>query len=123
MTNKTYTIWRATLIAGMVVGLAGVIGEMVWSADNGKLSEGEVITMATSAKITIEGAVETALENIAGQVIVAELEMRGDKIVWNVDILTADAAIMTVYVDAVSGSVMMTKEKVAGERPVQAKTS
>lgn len=54
MTNKTYTIWRATLIAGMVVGLAGVIGEMVWSADNGKLSEGEVITMATSAKITIE---------------------------------------------------------------------
>lgn len=77
MTNKTYTIWRATLIAGMVVGLAGVIGEMVWSADNGKLSEGEVITMATSAKITIEGAVETALENIAGQVIVAELEMRG----------------------------------------------
>lgn len=121
MTNKSFAIWRAILIAGTVIGLAGIVGEMVWSADKGKLSGAEVIAMATSTKITIEGAVETALGSIAGQVIEAELERKGDKTVWNVEILTAEEAIMTVYIDAVSGAVMLTEEKVAGKRTVQEK--
>lgn len=122
MTNKTYTIWRAILIAVMVIGLAGIVGEMVWSADKGKLNGVEVIAMATSAKITIEGAVETTLGSIAGQVIEAKLEKRGDKTVWNVEVMTAEEAVVTVYVDAVSGAVMLTEEKMAGKRPVQQKT-
>ena len=123
MTNKSFTIWRAILIAGMVIGLAGLVGEMVWSVDRGKLSEMEAISMATSAKITIEGAVETALGTVAGQVIVAELEKRGDKTVWTVEILSAEEAIMAVYIDAVSGSVLMTEVKMAGKKLVQDKTS
>ncbi len=119
MTNKTYTIWRAILIAVMVIGLAGIVGEMVWSAGKGKLNGVEVIAMATSAKIPIEGAAETALGSIAGQVIEAKLEKREDKTVWNVEVLTTEEAIMTVYVDAVSGVVMLTEEKVAGKRLVQ----
>lgn len=122
MTNKTYTIWRTILISVMAIGLAGIVGEMVWSADKGKRNGVEVIAMATSAKITIEGAVETALGSIAGQAIEAQLEKRGDKTVWNVEILNAEEAIIAVYVDAVSGSVMMTEEKVAGKRPAQDKT-
>lgn len=123
MTNKSFTIWRAILIAGMVIGLAGIVGEMVWSADRGKLHGVEVIAMAASAKITIEGAVETAVGTVAGQVIVAELERRGDKTVWNVEILSAEEAIMAVYIDAVSGSVLMTEVKMAGRKLVQDKTS
>ena len=122
MTNKSFTIWRAILIAGMVIGLAGLVGEMVWSADKGKLKEMEVISMTTSAKIAIEGAVETALGTVAGQVIGAELEKRGDKTVWNVKILSTEEAIMAVYIDAVSGSVLMTEVKVAERRPVQEST-
>ncbi len=123
MTNRSFMIWRAILIAGTVIGLAGIVGELVWSADKGKLTGVEVIAMATSAKVTIEGAVETALGSLPGQVIVAELKKRGDKTVWNVEILTAKEAIMTVYVDAVSGSVLLTEEKMAGKRLVQDKTS
>lgn len=123
MTNKSFTIWRAILIGGTVIGLAGIVGEMVWSADRGKLHGVEVIAMAASAKITIEGAVETAVGTVAGQVIVAELERRGDKTVWNVEILSAEEAIMAVYIDAVSGSVLMTEVKMAGRKLVQDKTS
>jgi hypothetical protein len=122
MTNKSFTIWRAILIAVMVFGLAGIVGEMVWSADKGKLKGVEVIAMATSAKITIGGAVETALASTAGQAMQATLEKRGDKTVWNVEILTAEESITTVYVDAVSGEVLMTEEKVPGKKPVQQKT-
>jgi uncharacterized membrane protein YkoI len=106
----------------MVIGLAGIVGEMVWSADKGKFNGVEVIAMATSAKITIEGAVEKTLGSIAGQVIEAKLEKRGDKTVWNVEVMTAEEAIVTVYVDAVSGAMMLTEEKMAGKRLVQQKT-
>lgn len=123
MTNKNFSMWRAILIAGTVIGLAGIVGEMVWSADKGKFNGVEVVAMATSAKITIQGAMETALGNVAGQLIKAELEKREDKTVWNVEILTAEEAIKTVYVDAVSGVVMWTEEKVAGKKSIQGKTS
>ena len=126
MLNKNFMIWRAVLIAGMVIGVAGIVGEMVWSAEKGKSKEEEarqVISMATSAKIGLEEAMKAALESVAGQVIEAGLEKNGDKIAWNVEILTTQEAIMMVYVDAVSGSVMMTEEKVAGKKPIQDKTS
>lgn len=121
MTNKTYTIWRAILFSVTVIGLAVIVGEMVWSADKGKLHKGEVIAMANSVKITIEGAAETALGNIGGQVIEAELEKSGGTIVWNVEVLTAEKAIMTVYVDAVSGTVIRTEEKGVVKRQGQEK--
>ncbi|UVT14748.1 MAG: PepSY domain-containing protein [Nitrospira sp.] len=121
--NKHYTIWRAILIAATVIGLAGIVGEMVWSADKGKFNAADVITVATSAKITIQGAAESALTSVAGQVIEAKLEKKADKTVWMVDILTAKEAIMTVYVDAVSGSMMMTEEKVPQKKAVQGQTS
>ncbi|MBK9305695.1 MAG: hypothetical protein IPM58_01055 [Nitrospira sp.] len=79
MTDKSYTIWRAILIAGMVLGLAGIVGEMVWNPDKGELKGVEVTTMATSARITIAGAVETALGSIAGQALEARLEKRGTR--------------------------------------------
>ena len=122
MTNKSFTIWRAILIGGMVIGLAGLVGEMVWSADKGKREGVEVIAMATSTKITIGGAVERALASTAGQAVQAELEKRGEKTVWNVEILTTQESIMAVYVDAVSGVGLMTEEKVPGKRLIQDKT-
>lgn len=122
MTNKTFTIWRTILIAATVIGLAGIVGEMVWSGDNGKLQGAEVITLATSTKIMVDGAVETALGTMAGQVVEAKLEKRGDKTVWNIDILTTEEAIMTVCIDAVSGVMILTEEKVPGKKPAEVKT-
>lgn len=123
MTNKIFTIWRAILVAGMVIGLAGIVGEMVWSAGNEKLKRVEVIAMATSTKITVERAVEKALGSIVGQVIGAELEKRGERTIWNVEILTTEEAIIAVSVDAVSGSVLMSEEKAAVRRSPPGKAS
>lgn len=123
MTNKSFTMWRTILIVGMVIGLAGIIGEMIWNAGNGQLKRVDLLVMASSTKITIDEAVEKALESIVGQVIVAELEKREGKTIWNVEILTTEEAIIAVSVDAVSGAVLMSEEKTVGKRPVQDKTS
>ena len=52
--------WRTILIAGMVIGGPGIVGEMVWSAENGKRDQLEVIAMANSITIPIQGAVHIA---------------------------------------------------------------
>jgi len=126
MNKNKMSLWRAMMIGTMVIGVAAVVGGMVWSAEKGR-SKGteanEDIAIATGVKMTIEGAMKTALLKIPGVVIEAELEKKRDKSVWKVEILTADEAIMAVYVDAVSGSVMTTEEKVAGKQPIQDKKS
>ena len=40
-----------------------------------------------------------------------------------VEILTAEQTIMSVYIDADSGSVMTTEEKITGNKPAQEKKS
>jgi len=114
------------IIAAVVISAVGVVGTMVWSEEKAKDGHQEVaakldIAMATSAKITIEEAMQIALGNFPGKVIEAELEQTQDKTVWEIDILTADQAIMAVYVDADSGSVRMTEEKLTEKKAAEEK--
>lgn len=115
---------KSMVIGAVVVGVIVVVGGMVWSAERDK-HKGEdvkqVVAMAMAAKITIDQAIKTSLENFPGKVIEAELERKHDKTVWDVEILTAEQGIMVVHVDAESGSVITTEEKMAGKTPVQEK--
>jgi uncharacterized membrane protein YkoI len=111
---------QSIVIGAVVIGLAVIVGGMVvWSADKDKLrgqkgeDSKEVVAMAITAKITIDQAIKTALENFPGKVIEAELEKKHDKTVWEVEILTAEQVIKVVNVDAESGSVIATEEKTA----------
>jgi len=56
------------------------------------------------------------LDNFPGKVIKAALEKNYGTTVWDVEILTVDQGIMDVLVDAESGSVIRTEEKLAGMR-------
>jgi uncharacterized membrane protein YkoI len=105
------------VIAAVVITVLSIVGGMVWSAEKDKHKQEDakqVVVMAMAAKITIEDAMKTALENFPGKVVEAELEKKQDKTVWEVEILTVERGIMAVYVDADTGSVITTEEKVAG---------
>ena len=56
------------------------------------------------------------MDNFPGKVIKAALEKNHGTTVWDVEILTVDQGIMDVLVDAESGSVIRTEEKLAGMR-------
>ena len=114
------------VIAAVVIAVISIVGGMVWSAEKDKHKEEDakqLVAMAMAAKITIEEAMKTALENFPGKVVEAELEKKQDKTVWEVEILTAEQGIMSVYVDADSGSVITTDEKMTGRKPAQDKKS
>src|SRR5512147_156936 len=110
---------KSMVIGAVVIGAIVVVGGMVWSAEKEKHKEADqtqVIAMAQAAKVTIDQAIKTALDNFPGKVIEAELEKKRDKTVWEVEILTAEQIIKVVRVDAESGSVVATEEKAAGKK-------
>ena len=105
---------KSVVIAAVVIAVISIVGGMVWSAEKDKHKQEDakqVVVMAMAAKITIEEAMKTALENFPGKVVEAELEKKQDKTVWEVEILTAERGILAVYVDAGSGSIRTTEKR------------
>jgi uncharacterized membrane protein YkoI len=69
--------------------------------------------MAAAAKVTIDQAIKTASEKVSGKIIEAELETTHHKLVWDVDIVTADKKVMEVHIDAETGAVIDVEEETA----------
>ena len=67
--------------------------------------------MAATAKVTIDQAIKPASEKVAGKVVEAELEMKHDKLVWEVEVVTVDNKVMEVHIDAESGAVIDVEEE------------
>jgi len=69
--------------------------------------------MAAAAKVTIDQAVKTASEKVSGTIIEAELEKKHNKLVWEVEVITAENKVMEVHIDAESGAVIDVEEEKA----------
>jgi len=98
------------VLAGSVLALSAP----AWSDDNGKKEMDETreaVEMSKTAKVTVEQAIKTATEKMAGKVIEAELEKKHGKAVWEVEIVGEDGKVTEVHVDADSGAVVATEEK------------
>ena len=65
------------------------------------------------AKVTIDQAVKIASEKVSGKVIEAELEHKHNKLVWEVEVVTAENKVMEVHIDADTGAVIDVEEEKA----------
>lgn len=72
--------------------------------------------MAATAKVTIDQAIKTASEKVSGKVIEAELEKKHDKLVWEVEVVTAENKVMEVHIDAETGAVIDVEEEGSGAK-------
>ncbi len=82
-------------------------------ADSALGGEQIKIEMAVAAKATIDEAIKTASEKIAGKIIEAELERKHDRLVWEVEVLTDENKVMEVHIDAETGAVIDVEEEKA----------
>lgn len=80
-------------------------------ADSALGEEHNKIEMAAAAKVTIDEAIKTASEKIAGKIIEAELERKHNRLVWEVEVLTAENKVMEVHIDAETGAVIDVEEE------------
>lgn len=95
-----------------VLCVTAVLISPAWSDDKGKKDEvKETVEMAAAAKVTIDQAIKTALAKVAGKVFEAELEKKHNKIIWEVEVVTAEKKLMEVHIDAETGSVIDVEEE------------
>lgn len=105
-----------TAVVAMTIGSILALSGTAWSDVKGggkkeRDETKEAVEMSKTAKVTIEQAIKTATEKMAGKVIEAELERKHDKAIWEVEIVGADDKVSEVHVDADSGAVIDVEEK------------
>jgi len=105
-------------VMALAIGTVLVLNGPAWSDQKGKGKKDEAketVEMAVTAKVTIDEAIKTASEKVPGKVVEAELEKKHDKIVWEVEVVTAENKVMEVYIDAESGDVIDVEEEKPGK--------
>ena len=95
------------LVLALVVLAPGTL--MVASSAFGE--EHNKLEMAAAAKVTIDEAIKTASEKLAGKIIEAELEQKHNKLVWEVEVVTTENKVMEVHIDAETGAVIDVEEE------------
>jgi uncharacterized membrane protein YkoI len=98
----------------LAIGVVLVLNGPAWSDQKGKGKKDESkekVEMAAKAKVTIDQAIKTASEKVAGKVVEAELEKKHDTLVWEVEVVTAENKVMEVHIDAESGAVIDVEEE------------
>ena len=101
-------------VMALAIGAVLVLNGPAWSDQKGKGKKDEVketVEMASRAVVTIDQAIKTASEKVAGKVVEAELEMKHDTLVWEVEVVTAENKVMEVHIDAGSGAVIDVEEE------------
>ena len=71
------------------------------------------LEMAAAAKVTIDEAIKTASEKVSGKIIEAELDRKHGKLIWEVEVVTAEHKIMEVHIDAETGTFIDIEEEKA----------
>ncbi len=107
MKQKLVSAFALTLL--LTVGAVVVAGG-AFADEKEKKGKAE---MAAAAKVTIDQAVNTASEKVSGKIIEAELEKKHNKLVWEVEVVTAENKVMEVHIDAESGAVIDVEEEKA----------
>jgi uncharacterized membrane protein YkoI len=107
MRQQLPTLLGLTML--LAVGTVAV-GGTAYGDEKEKVGKAE---MAAAAKVTIDEAIKTASDKVAGKVIEAELEKKHNKIVWEVEVLTAENKAMEVHIDADTGAVIDVEEEKA----------
>ena len=108
---------RKIVLLVALIGSALVLSLPAWSDERGKEEdESKVADLTKTAKVTIQDAIKTASDKMAGTVVEAELERKHGKIVWEVEIVGVDGKVTEVHIDAASGAVIDTEEKKSKEK-------
>ena len=95
---------RSLIVLAMALSLAAGTAH---ANDNDK----EKGAMATAARVTINQAANTAVQTVPGKVVEAELEKKHNKLIWEVEVVTAENNVAEVHIDADTGAVIDVEEE------------
>ncbi len=88
----------------LMSGLCFLLGAGVGFADGSH--DQEKNEMAKKAKVSVEEASASALKELPGTIIEAELENEHGSLMWDIEVVTTDGTIREVHIDALTGKVV-----------------
>jgi len=105
--------WIAIIGSGILATGLAVAGASFAKSDDSEVRDGTIrlekqveADFPALAKLTFDQAVQKALDAVQGKVLKTELENENGFLVYGVEVVTADKAIVDVKVDAGSGKVL-----------------
>lgn len=104
---------RSSTVFALAIALAAGPLAASGSAYGDEKDKNGKVEMAAAAKVTVDQAIKTASEKVPGKVIEAELEKKHNKLVWEVEVVTAENKVLEVHIDADSGAVIDVEEEKA----------
>ncbi|MFO0700770.1 MAG: PepSY domain-containing protein [Nitrospira sp.] len=104
---------RYPLMVGLCLMMLIVASGTMTVAESAAGEEHDKLEMAAAAKITIDEAIKMASEKMSGTVIEAELDRKHGKLIWEVEVVTAEHKIMEVHIDAETGTFIDIEEEKA----------
>jgi len=84
----------------LCLGLIMMISGMVFGSPSHEQVKAD---MAKATQITIDEAVQTAIKEVPGTVIKAELEKEHGPLMWEIEIVTSEGKVQEVHLDGASG--------------------
>ncbi len=94
-----------TLVVVLGLGLA-MAGEKAKKLEIEDVSVAEKVKWAKATKVPLVDALKTALAHTPGQAIEAELESIDGRLVYEVEIVTADGRVVETYIDPQTGKLI-----------------
>ena len=91
-------MWSALIAVGLLVATVAVTGGAPRPQDK--------IAMAQQVKVELAQAISKAVGKVPGKAIEVELAKKKEKVVWEVEVLTAESKLMEVDVDVTTGDVL-----------------
>lgn len=104
-----FEIHKADTNAEVEIHIDAVTGEVgeIEELGDGSAKESE---MFRQVKVSFDDAERTALNRVAGSVVMLELERERGKILYEFEIITSEGKEVMIHVDAVSGEVEQVKQ-------------
>ncbi len=104
---RKFTLAALVLAASLIMEVGSASGEP------------NKVEKAAAAKVSIHEAIKIASEKVLGTVIGVELEQKHERLIWEVEIVTSEKAIMKIHIDAEIGGVIAVKEEKAKAKNVK----
>lgn len=115
------TMKRKLAIPAAIIAIGLATAGAFAYANQSSTTENDALADLAKARISLVDAVNTAQQLTGGKATRAELDGERGTTVFNIEVATADQKVLDVRIDAITGTVLATKEdkRESGEREEQ----
>ena len=97
-------------VYALALGFAGLGSSIAWASQNEVSHDRAKSLQQTGEILPLEDIIQRAQQQHPGRVLEAELERKGERYVYEIEIADKDGTVWELYIDARSGELIKSKK-------------